>query len=212
MMRYALMALLLALPLAGRAAAEEVSADIVDGAGAAIGRLQLAGDKARIESRDFPDGYFLVDGAARAAWFVKPAERRFMAARQSSRLTRLFVPLAPDDPCAGWQAMAQASGAAAPGGRWRCDALGGERIEGLDTVEYRVAPPGQAPFYGWVAPPLGIALRLETGDGAVFALAHIVRAPLPAALFAIPPDFARFDPLRLIERLKQSDVWVEPPQ
>jgi hypothetical protein len=36
--------------------------------------------------------------------------------------------------------------------------------------------------------------------------------PRPAALFAISADYRKFDPLRLIERLEQSDVRVEPPK
>jgi hypothetical protein len=35
-------------------------------------------------------------------------------------------------------------------------------------------------------------------------------APQPASLFEVPADYMKFDPLRLIDRLKQSDVWVEP--
>lgn len=209
-MRYAVILLLLAL--ARPATAQQFSAEIVDGAGKAVGRLYVSGDKARIETPNLPDGFFLVDGAADAAWFVRPAQRRFMAAKQSSRLTRLFVPLDPGDPCRRWQAMAENAGIAASGERWRCQPQGDERIGGRDAVKYRVAAPGRRPHYVWVAPPLRIALRLETEDGAVFALEHVAPGHQPAALFTIPPDCRKFDPLAMIERLKQSDVRVELPK
>jgi hypothetical protein len=211
MKRLLIALLLLAVPV-GPAAAAQFSADIVDGAGRPVGRVFVADERARIESRDFPDGFFLVDGAAHAAWFVRPAQRLFMAARQSSRLTRLFVPLDAADPCARWQAMAATAGVTGAHGAWRCETLGGEPIDGVDTEKVRATPPGQAAFSAWIAPGLRLALRLETADGGVLALAHLVRAPQPAALFAIPSDCRYFDPARLIERLKQSDVWVEPPK
>ncbi len=50
-------------------------------------------DKVRIETPELADGFFLVDGAKPAAYFVRPAARVFMDARQSSRLTQIFVPV-----------------------------------------------------------------------------------------------------------------------
>jgi len=32
--------------------------------------------------------------------------------------------------------------------------------------------------------------------------------PQPAQLFELPSDFRKFDPQTLIQRIKQSDVWV----
>lgn len=202
---------LLGLLLAHPAAAQQFSADIVGKAGPA-GRLYVAGDNARIETPDFPDGFFLIDALRSAAWFVKPAQHRFMEARQSSRLTRLFVPLDPQDPCARWQAMAVSAGTAAPGARWRCERLASGTVAGREAVQFRAEPPGQPPFYSWVAPQLRLALRLRTGEGDGLALERIVEAPQDQGLFMIPPDYRKFDPLRLIERLQHSDVWVEPPK
>src|SRR4051812_23226775 len=94
------------------AQAQHFSADLVRtaiqaGAAASFGKLRVSDDKIRIETPDFPDGFFLVDGASRAAYFARPGERVFMDARQSSRLTQLFVPLDLGDPCLQWQAMAK---------------------------------------------------------------------------------------------------------
>ncbi len=65
--------------------------------------------KARIETqRALPDGFFLIDAARPAAYFVRPGAHVFMDAKQSSPLTRMFVPVDPDDPCRQWLAMAAA--------------------------------------------------------------------------------------------------------
>jgi hypothetical protein len=46
----------------------------------------------------------------------------------------------------------------------------------------------------------------------VAELKNVQEGPQAAGLFEMPPNYAKFDPQRLIERIKQSDVWVEPPQ
>jgi hypothetical protein len=55
-------------------------------------------------------------------------------------------------------------------------------------------------------------VKAERADGSVLELQHIERAAQPERLFQIPADFHRFDPEQLIERIKRSDVWNEPPK
>jgi len=55
-------------------------------------------------------------------------------------------------------------------------------------------------------------LRLEAEDGSSYRLERIDEKPQPPGLFMVPRGYAKFDPQKLIERLKQSDVWVEPPR
>src|SRR5215471_11468399 len=89
----------------------EFSADLVSrkpgAAPVSAGRLMVRGDNVRIETSELPDGFFLIDCAKPAAYFVRPAMRLFMDAKQSSPLTRWFVPVDPDDPCRQWRAMMQ---------------------------------------------------------------------------------------------------------
>src|ERR1700759_2936075 len=77
--------------------AQEFAADLVRSqTGAArmpAGRLLVHGDNVRIETPELPDGFFLIDGAKPAAYFVRPAMHVYMDARQSSRLTGWFVPV-----------------------------------------------------------------------------------------------------------------------
>ena len=92
------------------ARAQQFSADLVmvghDGeAPMPAGRLSVSGDKVRLETPELADGFFLIDGATPSAYFVRPEARIFMQARQSSRLTRLFVAVDPDAPCRQWQAI-----------------------------------------------------------------------------------------------------------
>lgn len=203
--------LLGALALAGGpASAQQFSADLITAAGTAHGKLYVAEGKARIETPEFPDGFFIVDGLAKSAYFVRPAQRVFMEARQSTGLTGILVPLDPEDPCAQWQAMAEAAGAAAPGERWRCDRLGGETVDGRETLKYRALSPRLGGQEVWIAPLLRFVVRLEADTGTILALENIAEGPQPPDLFAIPASYRKFDPQALIDRIRQSDVWVAP--
>jgi hypothetical protein len=134
-----------------------------------------------------------------------------MDAAQSSLLTQLLVPVDPNDPCRQWQAMAAISGAAANGGQWRCEWLGAAKIDGRDTVRYRATSPQNQSSESWIDRRLGFPIRLKLADGTRIDLANIRQGPQAADLFEIPADYRKFDPRQLIERIKQSDVWVDPP-
>src|ERR1700733_14712618 len=100
------------------------------------GRVYVSGGKVRIETPGFADGFFIVDSDRSAAWFVRPRQRLFMDARQSSPLTQLLVPVDPNDPCRQWQVMETIAGATEGGGKWRCDLLGREVVDGRETMKY----------------------------------------------------------------------------
>jgi hypothetical protein len=53
-------------------------------------------------------------------------------------------------------------------------------------------------------------VRFQVEDGTTISLTNIQEAPQPESLFEIPAAFRKFDPQQLIDRIKQSDVWVEP--
>ncbi|MGC1519892.1 MAG: hypothetical protein WA803_00010, partial [Steroidobacteraceae bacterium] len=93
----------------------EFSADVVsrDAAGVPVGgsaRLYAAGHKVRIETPDVPAGFFLIDSDSSTTLFVGTTRRVFMDAKQSTRLTQIFVPVNPRDPCPQWRAAAQTAG------------------------------------------------------------------------------------------------------
>lgn len=197
------------------AGAQQFSAEIVsrNAAGAPVGtpaRLYVADRKVRIETPELPDSVLIVDGVVPAAYMVAPAQRAFIDARQTSRLTRLFVPLDPDDPCAQWQAMAEVAGLPDQRGRWRCDVADRETIQGRNTVKFTATSP-QGHSAGWIDPHLKFPLKIEAEDGSVLELRNIEEAPQPAERFAIPSDYKKYDLARLIEYLKHTDIWVEPP-
>jgi hypothetical protein len=197
------------------ASAQQFEAGLVivmrDGEAAApAGKLRVSGDKARIETPDLASGFFVIDGAKSGAYFVRPAARIFMDARQSSRLTRLFVPVDPENPCPQWQAMAKSAGIAVDQD-WRCDRVGERTIGARNTVAYRVTSTRGRELTGWVDAAYRFPLRIETEDGAVISAENVQDEPQPAQLFEIPAGFRKFDPHTLIEQIKHSDVWVEPP-
>jgi hypothetical protein len=204
----------LALAVGLPAEAQQFSADLVTAhditAAIPVGRLHVFAGKVRIETPEFPDGFFLIDSTKPSAYFVRPHARVFMDARQSSRLTRLFVAVDPGDPCRQWQAMAQLAGTADQGD-WRCERAGEETIGGREATAYQVISPAGKQFVGWIDSERKFPLRIKTEDGKIVTVENVRDAPQSAQLFDIPAGFRKFDPLTLIERIKQSDVWVVSP-
>jgi hypothetical protein len=196
----------------GSTRAQQFSADLVimqhDGAVAMpAGRLRVFGDKVRIETPELADGFFLIDGSEPAAYFVRPATQVFMNAKQSSRLTRLFVSVDPAEPCRQWQAMTRLAGIMEQGD-WHCERTG-ERTTGVqNAVGYRAVSASGAEFLGWIDAARKFPLRIKTGDGAIITAENIRDEPQAASSFEIPPGYRKFDPLALIQQIKQSDVWV----
>jgi hypothetical protein len=191
--------------------AAEFSADIVsrDAAGVrsgAGGKIYVAGGKVRIETPEAAAGYFLIDGTA--AFFVRPAQQVFMDARQSSRLTRIFIPVDPNDPCPQWQAAAKNAGVA--DSEWHCELIGAAVLDGRATTECRVTF-AQDVSRRWIDASIGFPIRVQMDDGTSFTLENIRVAAQSADLFAIPSSYRKLDPRALIERIKHSDVWVEAP-
>ena len=194
------------------ARAQQFSADLVivrhEGAAAEpAAKLHVRDGKVRLETPELADGFFLVDGATPAAYFVRPAARVFMDARQSSRLTRMFVPVDPDDPCRQWQAMAKLAGSV-DHGDWRCERAGEETIGGRSAIAFEATSTTGRELVGWIDATLKFPLRIKTQDGAVITAENIRDEPQPAKLFEMASGFRKFDPLALINQIKQSDVWV----
>lgn len=195
------------------ARAQQFSADLVmvrhDGeAPMPAGRLSVSDNKVRLETPELADGFFLIDGATPSAYFVRPAARIFMQARQSSRLTRLFVPVDPADPCRQWQVMARLAGIAEQGD-WHCERSGEETIGGRDTIRYRAVSDSGQEFSGWIDPARKFPLRIKMEDGAIVTAENVRDEAQAAQLFEMPVGLRRFDPRALIEQIKQSDVWVD---
>lgn len=196
------------------ARAQQFSADIVvqaDGGRVTAGRLRVLDRRTRIETPELADGFFLVDTTKLTAYFVRPGARVYMDARQSSQLTRLLVPVDPEEPCRQWQAMAELAGITGQGD-WRCERTGEEPIGGRDSIVFRVISGSGETFVGWVDREHGFPLRIRASNGTVTSLENIKDEPQPASFFEISPNAKKFSPETLIERIKQSDVWVSDPQ
>lgn len=135
-----------------------------------------------------------------------------MDAKQSTWLTQILVPVDPDDPCKEWQVMAEIAGATDRGGQWRCNRLGPDNAGGRNAIKFRAISPQGTPHYCWIDPQLRFAISVRREDGSTIDLENFQEAPPPADSFEIPANFSKFDPDQLIDRVKQSDVWVEPPK
>jgi hypothetical protein len=197
------------------ALAQEFSADLVKmQAGVAAvpaGRLMVRDGNVRIETPELADGFFLVDATKPAAYFVRPAMHLYMDARQSSRLTSWFVPVDPNDPCRQWQVMARLAGGPLPNDL-RCERVGEDVINGRRLIAYRVLGDTSEQFVGWIDPMYKFPLRIKSRDGDVVTADNIQDMPRPVPPLHVPEGFRKFDPEALIRRVKQSDVWVAPPE
>jgi hypothetical protein len=196
------------------AQAQQFSADLVstgNRAAASVGKIRALDDKVRIETPDFPDGFFLSEASHYFSYFARPNARIYMDARQSSWLVAMLVPVDPDDPCPRWRGMVVASGAEDRNGQWRCERAGEEILAGRKLVRYRIISSSGRQTIGWIDPDLKFPLKIQKEDGTAAVVGNIQQGPQPEPLFEIPAGFRKFDPAELIKRIKQSDVWVEEP-
>jgi hypothetical protein len=171
-------------------------------------KFYVAARKVRIETQELPGDVLIVDAAVPAAYLVRPAQRIFMDSKQSSQLTRLFVPLDPADPCRQWQVMAEVAGIS-DSGQWRCVANGNETVDGRSTLKFGVTSQ-RGHGTAWIDAGLKFPVKIVTEDGAVLTLKDIEEAPQPVEKFEIPASYRKFDPRGVIEQMKRSDIWVEP--
>jgi len=200
------------LGLAVRTQAQAFAADVViakPGAPARAGRIYVSHELVRLEVPDLPGGFFVLDAAREAAWFVRPQQWVFMDAKQSSALTQVFIAVDPADPCDRWHSMTAIAAVTEEPLPWRCDRRGeGDRDDGL--VRYHVVSLRDRESDRWIDPARRFPLKWQNDDGTLVTLEHIVDGPQEPDLFAIPRTYKKFDPLALIEQIKLSDVWVKP--
>ena len=199
------------------AAAQEFSGELVATQTAGrpavnAGKLYAAKGAVRIETPDLPGSFFLVESKAGSAYLVRPAQHIFMDAKQSSRLTQIFVPVDPDNPCGEWEAMAIVAGPTVQDGKWHCQRVGPDIVAGRQVVKYRVTSSQGPADYGWIDPRLRFPIMFQYPDRTKVQIVNIREEPQRAGLFEFPPNFQKFDPLQLIERIKHSDVWMDPPR
>ena len=192
-----------------------MSADIVstnaDGQPAGSpGKVYVSNDKVRIETPDVASGFFIVDGATNAA---------FLCARHNEcSWKRQTVELPYPNPCS------PRSGRPLP----KMAGNGRERGCNRDRQPMALQPDRPSDHRGprdhklyrcvatekantqWIDPGPEFLVRSQTDNGIVIDLTNIQEGPQPASLFQIPVSYSKFDPRRLIEIIKRSDVWVEP--
>jgi hypothetical protein len=198
------------------APAQQFSADLVKAEVGSeprpSGKINMSRGRVRLETSDVPAGYFLVLGTD-ASYFLRPAAKVFMDAKQSSLLTQVFVAIDPDNPCTQWQAAARLAGATDNGAEWRCQhVVGDDTVDGRRTIKYQTISPQGRQYFVWIDPQLAFPVRLQTDDGAALEAVNIREAPQDESLFSVPTGYRKFNPQQLIERIRQSDVWVEPPK
>jgi hypothetical protein len=192
------------------------SADIVsldsDGSQrAATAKLHAANHKARIEMAGAADSFFISDADAGTTLVVRPAQRLYLDARQSTPLTQIFVWVDPRHPCRQWQAAAATAGVASAHD-WHCELIERAIVDQREIIEFSVVNSDRQTSYGWIDATLGFPVKWQAADGKVFVVENILLEEQPASLFSIPPDYRKLDPQALLERIKRSDVWADSPK
>jgi hypothetical protein len=195
--------------------AQQFSADLVmtgaDAAGAApAGTIRVLNGKIRIETPQFAGGFFLIDGTEHTAFFVRPTQKIFMDARQSSWLTQLFISVDPSNPCRQWQDSAKLAGVADQS-EWQCQRTGEEKVHDRSTIAYRATSSSRRYVLGWVDPELKVPLKIQMENGTTITADNVREEPQSPRLFEIPSGFRKFNPQALINLVKQSDAWVDEP-
>jgi hypothetical protein len=189
--------------------AELIAGNVAGGTAGNPGKIFVADRKVRIETADFPNSFLLVDGNVPAAYLVRQRLRVFMDAKQSSRLTRLFVAPGGLDPCAQWRTMGEVAGLAGDDSQWRCAATEAETLDGRASMKFRITSPSDRAT-AWIDGQLNFPVKFELDDGTVLALRNIEEGPQPPETFEIPGNFRKFNQQLFLERLKHTDIWVEP--
>jgi hypothetical protein len=211
-------AICLCIGLSGQTQGAGFSADLVVSSGAAqtspvIGKLYLSGNQVRIEDPQLPDGVFLVNEDTGSALFYRPGRMLIMDARETSVLTQLLVPVVPEQPCSAWQHMAETAGATQQGGTWRCRKLERAAVSApAGVLSYEAISPRNLRHEITIDTARGFPVRIENANGVTVTLDNIRDEVPAAALFEPPAGLRRFDPQQLIDRIKQSDVWIEQPK
>jgi hypothetical protein len=164
------------------ATAQQFSGDLVrrDAGGATsrlFGKLNVSRDKVRIDTSDVPGGFFLIFGDAGAAYFVKPTQKIYMDAKQSSHLTQMFAVVDPDDPCPRWRVMAIIAGAANERSDWNCERTSDDIVNGRHAVKYSGILTVGRQYFSWIDPDHRFPVRLQYEDGEVIDLINIQEVP-----------------------------------
>jgi hypothetical protein len=195
--------------------AREFTADIVSrdghGAATAVARLYAARGKVRIDPAQPPGDFFLSDREANSTLLVRPARRIYTNARQSTPLTQIFVPVDSTDACRQWRRALDDAAGKPVSDQWRCDALQTATVDGRKVWEFSTVAADASADRRLVDQQLQFPVKVSAADGSSLTLEHIRLAAQPDELFTVPHDYRWFDPRAVVERIKHSDVWVEPP-
>jgi hypothetical protein len=188
----------------------DFSAEIVthDASGAVVagaGRLYVSRGKVRIDPPSSATDYFLVDTQSTNALFVRPVQHIYMDARQSTRLTQLFLPSDPNRPCELWQIAARHAGTQSVQDKWNC-----ERVSAGRNVGYIVGSTPENSTQRWIDPELSFPVKVRTADGTTLELQHIKKEPQPPDLFLVPSGYQKTAPRAPNRRMKTRSLWVTP--
>jgi hypothetical protein len=206
--RIAAIALGLAAPVAGPAVAQQFSADLVmQGREASPGKIYVADGKVRMENVGGP-GVMLADARANSAYVLMPQQKMYLDMKMTGRMTQVFMPVNPNNPCPQWQEMAKEAHKDAS--QWSCKRVGNETVNGRSTVKYQAASPQGEVHYAWLDTKLNFLMKTQDPDGKGMELKNIKEGAQPASLFEIPAGYQKMDMQQMMQQRMQQRGGGKP--
>ncbi len=189
--------------IAGPAAAQQFSADLVDAAGeGGSGKLYVSDGKVRMENASAPGrGTMVADTQANTAYVLMPAQKMYLDMSGSGRMTQIFTPIDPNNACPRLRELAQEAHKDA--GEWTCKRVGGEALNGRSTVKYQAGTPQGQTYLAWIDTNLKFMVKTQDPTGKGMELRNIKEGAQPASLFELPADYRKLDMSQMQQMLQQ---------
>jgi hypothetical protein len=208
-LRHAAIALGFACFIACPAAAQQFSADLVTtGRQGGPAKIYVSDGKVRMENQSAGPGTMLADAHANTAYVLMPQQKMYIDMKSAGRMTQVFMPVDPNNPCPQWQAMAKE-------GRkdttdWTCKRIGSETVNGRSTVKYQAASPQGETHYAWLDTRLKFLVKTQDPDGKGMELQNIKEGAQPASLFEIPAGYQKMDMTQMMQQMQQQRGGAKP--
>ena len=201
-MRQSLVPMALGLAvLAGPAAAQQFSADMVTSGGheGKPGKIYVSGDKVRMDNGH---GAMIADGKADKTYVLMPEQKMYMdMPAKGGQMTQIFMPVDVQNPCPQWQKIMSKD---KDNAITSCKRVGEEQVNGRNAVKYQATGNDGKVHYAWLDTKLRFLVKTQDPDGNGMQLQNIKEGTQAASLFELPSDYRKFDMQQMMQQRMQS--------
>jgi len=203
MVRYLPAALAIGL-IAGPAAAQQFSADLVNAGGeAGSGKIYVSDGRVRMETTAAPGrGTMVADTRANTAYVLMPAQKMYLDMSSNGHMAQVFTPIDPNNACPRLQELAQQGHPDAA--QWTCKRVGSEAVNGRSTVKYQADTPQGEVYLAWIDAHLKFMVKTQDPSGKGMELRNIKEGAQPASLFEVPADYRKLDMSQMQQMMQRG--------